>query len=138
MRGIMISLIAYVCAALIVSAAPCEQLIVEPQSAEWMITDYAFQYTHENTTEKICGHVPYSVTGSKMGMWLELTVENAPVTLEIYAKVNLTDSQGIVRPYYLNHTQYYAVGRSAVHLVSEIDNYYVGTYDVVEVGSKRV
>lgn len=137
---ISITAIMVLCSALIVSAVPCGQLVVEPQppQPEWMITAYDFQYTEGNITTKICGHVPYNVTNSKMGMWLELTVDNAPVTLEIYAKVNLTDSQGIVRPYYLNHTQYYAVGKSAVHLVSPTDNFYVGTYDVLEVGSKKI
>ncbi len=135
---ISIAAIMVLCSALIVSATPCGQLIVEPQPGEWMINTYDFQYTEGNITSKICGNAPYSITNSKMGMWLEMTVFYAPVKLEVYAKINHTDTQGIVRPYYLNHTQYYAVGPSPVHLVSPIDNYYVGKYDVVEVGAKKI
>lgn len=129
-------LIAFVCAALIVSASQCGQLVILPPPGEFQITQWDFEYTHGNASEKICGVVPNTIAGTPLGMWAELSVQGEPVTLKITAKVNFTDSNGNTYPITMSKSnQTYYAGNFSVHLVSEY-NYQVGKYDVLEVTAR--
>jgi hypothetical protein len=134
-----LSIVGMFCTALIVSGN-CGQLVVpEPiPLPAWNLKSWDFEWMHNNTSEKMCGHVSSDVIGAPVAMWLELNVTGDHVPLEIYANVNYTAKNGIVTPMHLTSPSLdYYPGNYSVHITGE-DQFLPGTYDVIEVIAKKV